>query len=340
MKTLDNKIVYVVGAGFSAGLGYPTTSNLLVDVWPKLPAKYRRRLTRVISFHHPSFDPDRATSFPYIETLLTQISVNLEMFDSSRIAEGTFTANDLKDARAELLTQIARWFHELYPAAVGTDWLSKVAKRVKSEEATVISFNWDLILDQTLFNKVSASNYGLGRKASGPILLKPHGSLNWYESNQIEKVSVDKRIQLQAETDDYPAVEAFLLPRHIISKANRRYTPLIVPPTYIKDFSRPISVKLWKRCTEALSTAKIVYILGYSLPEADMQAQFIFRCGFHNQKDGMITVNGGRTAPSGAAQVIVVNPDAAAARRLESVVGPGGRFEWKPLKVEDWARNL
>lgn len=336
----NEETVYIIGAGFSAGLGYPTTSNLLIEVWERLSDVYQTRLEKIIAFHHPNFNPARATSFPYIETLLTQISVNLEMFKSSRIAQGNFTKANLLDVRAELLTQIAVWFHELYPAAVTSPWLSKVAARITAENATVISFNWDLILDQKLFPEVSASNYGLASKRSGPTLLKPHGSLNWYEAEQIDQVSADKRIELQPKADDYSAVEAFVLPRHIISKANRRYTPLIVPPTYIKDFSRPISVKLWKRCTEALSTAKAIHILGYSLPEADMQAQFIFRCGFHNQKEGKIDAAGRRSVPSGSAKVTVVNPDAAAARRIENVVGSDSHFEWKPFKVEEWAKCL
>jgi hypothetical protein len=338
--TENGNTVYIIGAGFSAGLGYPVTSNLLIEVWSRLSRIYQKRLTKVIAFHHPNFNSERATSFPYIETLLTQISVNLEMFKSSRITEGTFTKADLLDVRAELLTQVARWFHDLYPPASEIAWLANVAERMRDDNATVISFNWDLVLDQKLFDEVSAANYGLAPKQSGPTLLKPHGSLNWYEADQINKISPEKRIELQAETVDYPAVEAFLLPRHIISKAGRRYTPLIVPPTYIKDFSRPISVKLWRKCTAALSSAKRIYVLGYSLPEADMQAQFIFRCGFHNQRDGMIESGGRRSIASGPAQVTVVNPDSAAARRLESVVGKDSQFEWQPLKIEEWAKRL
>ena len=207
------EIVYIIGAGFSAGLGYPTTSNLLIEIWPRLSKDYRERLGKVIGFHQPNFDPERATSFPYIETLLTQISVNLEMFDSSRIAEGSFTRDDLLDVRAELLTQIAMWFHGLYPAAAKVSWLAKVARRIQDESATVISFNWDLILDHKLFAEVSASNYGLERGTPGPRLLKPHGSLNWYEADQIAPVSTEKRITLHAATDACPAVEAFVPPR-------------------------------------------------------------------------------------------------------------------------------
>src|SRR5262249_14772617 len=155
------------------------------------------------------------------------------------------------------------------------------------------------------------SNYGLESGGFGPRLLKPHGSLNWYEEDDVNPVSAEKFIELHAKSGEHPAVKAFVLPRHIISKTKRRYTPLIVPPTYIKDFSRPISVKLWKRCTEALSRANNIYVLGYSLPEADLQAHFIFRCGFHNQIEGMIKKGGGRTDPTGPAEVTVVNPDIA-----------------------------
>ena len=110
----------------------------------------------MIAFHQPHFDSQRATSFPYIETLLTQISVNLEMFKSSRIAEGTFTKDDLVDVRTELLTQIALWFHSLYRRTAANDsrgWRRKSGDEFGGEKATVISFNWDLVLDQKLFGE-------------------------------------------------------------------------------------------------------------------------------------------------------------------------------------------
>jgi len=33
--------VYVVGAGFSAGLGYPLTKSLLIDAWDRVPKESR-----------------------------------------------------------------------------------------------------------------------------------------------------------------------------------------------------------------------------------------------------------------------------------------------------------
>jgi hypothetical protein len=76
---------------------------------------------------------------------------------------------------------------------------------------------------------------------------------------------------------------------------------------------------------------------GYSLPVADLHAQFIFRCGFHNQLNGRLKKDGGRYAATGAAEVIIVNPDQDAAKRIESVAGPTIPCTWIPKRVQDWA---
>jgi hypothetical protein len=257
--------VYVVGAGFSAGLGYPLTKSLLIDVWSRLDKKSRDQLQRIIEFHHPAFTTKRKTTFPDIEQLLTEIAVNLELFDASRPGEGAFTKKRLEDSREDLLSNIAKWFHEIYEDARGIAWSSSLVERMRSENAAIVSFNWDLILDQMLFDEVSRASYGLSNKlAPGPVLLKPHGSLNWYEATQIQKVAEEKRIEIFPHKSDGERIEAFLHPREIKSKVGRRYTPLIVPPTYLKDFNRPVFRKLWNRCTEVLSTPRKLVFLGYS----------------------------------------------------------------------------
>lgn len=333
--------VYVVGAGFSAGIGYPLTKSLLIDVWSRLNEDSRDQLRRIIEFHHPAFAQRRKTSFPDIEQLLTEIAVNLELFYASRPAEGTFTKKRLEDAREDLLSCIAKWFHEIYEQTSGIPWLSGIVERMRAEKAVIVSFNWDLVLDQMLFvDELGAADYGLSKTlASDPVLLKPHGSLNWYEATQIQKVAEDKRVEIFPHKEDKERIEAFLHPREIHSKAGRRYTPLIVPPTYLKDFSRPVFRALWNRCTEVLSTPRKLVFLGYSLPAADLHAQYIFRCGFHNQVEGRLKDDGTRYPPTGPAKVIIVNPDQDAARRLEAVAGPNISCTWIPKRIEDWWRD-
>lgn len=334
--------VYVVGAGFSAGLGYPLTTNLLVEVWPKLKPDLQERLGKVIQFHHPNFNPKKNTSFPYIETLLTEIAVNLDMFGASRRTEGAFARKELRKVQAELLTEIAHWFHSLYEEAQSEPWLEKVTTLIRREKATVISFNWDLILDHGLFDDpIGPGMYGLGAsQKSGPQLLKPHGSLNWYLGSQAQPIKETKKVRIHPGKGKNSEVWAFLPPRDVKTGNERMYTPFIVAPTFLKDFSHPISRELWRQCADALSVASRVVILGYSLPEADLQAKFIFRCGFHNQMVGTIRDKKTRNNATGAAHVTLISPDGAAAKRIEGVIGPDASFDWKPMKVEEWAGTL
>jgi len=335
------KTVYVVGAGFSAGLGYPLTANLLVEVWPRLKGNLPERLGKVIKFHHPNFDPARNTSFPYIETLLTEISVNLDMFGASRRIEGSFTRGELREIQAELLTEIARWFHGLYEDASKEPWLKKVTTRIRQERATVISFNWDLILDHSLFDgPFEASMYGLdASQTPSPCLLKPHGSLNWYLEKKAQPIKDTSKVRIYPGKTKSADIWAFLPPRDVRTSHERIYTPFIVPPTFVKDFSHPVSAELWRQCADALSVADRVVFLGYSLPEADLQAKFIFRCGFHNQTEGTIRSKNARNKATGPAQVTLISPDSGAAKRIEGVIGRPG-FDWRPMKIEDWAAKL
>jgi hypothetical protein len=333
--------VYVIGAGFSAGLGYPLTKSLLVEVWNRLEKDARTQLRRIIEFHHPSFSVNRKTSFPDIEQLLSEIAVNLDLFDASHSAEGVFSRQDLDTARTELLFEIASWFHCIYEQATDKPWLSDTVDRIRRERAAIVSFNWDLVLDQQLFEtQLGPESYGLGKElGSNPVLLKPHGSLNWYEATEVQRVVKKNRVEIFHHKNAKERIEAFLHPREIKSRAGRRYTPLIVPPTYLKDFSRPVFRQLWRRCTDVLSTPAKLIFLGYSLPASDLHAQYILRCGFHNQIEGRLKRNGMRYSATGPAKVIIVNPDQGAARRIESVAGPKIPCTWIPKRIEDWLQS-
>jgi hypothetical protein len=330
--------VYVVGAGFSAGLGYPMTNTLLTKVWTHLHAAERKQLEKIVAFHHPDFDSARPKTFPNMERLLTEIDVNLKLFTSSRPAEGRFTKKKLEAAHDNLLLSVGSWFHALFDEAIKVPWLSEVVRRIQEENAAIVSFNWDLILDHLVFDgQVATVNYGLTQHlGNGPLLLKPHGSLNWYKGTEIDVISQSKRIEIFHHKDEQKCVHAFKHPRDIKSKSGKKYPPLIIPPTYLKDFRPSIFRQLWKNCTDVLSTPKRVVFLGYSLPEADLHAQFIFRCGFYNQIHGRLKADGTRHRPTGPAEVIIVNPAMDASDRIKRVAGPGFSCHHISKKIENW----
>lgn len=337
--------VYVIGAGFSAGLGFPLVSDLLVRLWRERGNEdLIKQLKPIIQFHHPGFDERRLTSFPNIEQLLSEIQVNDELFYWSRENVGNFRKCDLRSARKGLLMEISRWFHEIsncvMPVLSQNHWLNLFRKKVNSENAAIISFNWDLIIDELLFgNEINGSSYGFENgNDSGPVLLKPHGSLNWFEGELDEsQSSVNCTMIFSAENSD--GVYAFRDFREPKSAAGRIYTPLIVPPVYLKHFENKAFKMVWRKCTRMLSRAKKIIFLGYSLPAADIHARFILRCGFYNQLHGEIASGNGRKDPTGPADVIVVNPDIAATRRVESVVRDKHTVVWCPSPVREWMQR-
>lgn len=203
-----------------------------------------------------------------------------------------------------------------------------------ASNATIISFNWDLVIDQLLFaDGISSEKYGLGDSTGdGPVLIKPHGSLNWYDEKVGSRLKEIKRIELHR--GECESVYAFTQFREPISSSNRHYSPLVIPPVFNKSFEREIFTPLWQRCVTEISTAQRVVFLDTPFPTPDLQARFIIRCGFHNQVEGLPAA-GGRARPPGRCRVTIVNPDLAAARRIE-MLGDNCSRDRQPFTVEKW----
>ena len=196
MRT-QRRSVYVIGAGFSRGLGYPLMKDILARLWKYVDdTEFKWRMARVIRFYYPNF---RGMNFPNVEELLSRMVVNEELLDSSRQYEGEFTKEDLSNLQHILLLKVSEWFHDILkkanPDRAGFGWLYNFRDRVMRENAVIISFNWDLVLDQLLLeDNLNASSYGLSRTLSeGLVLLKPHGSLNWFEGNPGRFIADRKR---------------------------------------------------------------------------------------------------------------------------------------------------
>jgi hypothetical protein len=329
------RVVYVVGAGLSVGLGFPAINDLLEQIWPRLAeANVADAISEIIRFHHPDFNASIPDTFVNIEELLSEMKANEQLFDSSRPATGNFTTAELRGRRQTLLLQMAAWFHELQAQALTNtpDWLTTLVSQMQSERAQIISFNWDLVLDQLLFgDDLDRRSYGLRPSRRKAQLIKPHGSLNWFAGSFGKHLRTEKKFSLTSRGS--PQVFAFK-PYRAPTSTRRTYMPLIVPPVYNKEFEGPLFQELWQHAVAALSTASEVRFLGYSLPTSDFHARFILRCGFYNQEHGALCEDGTRSSPTGRARVRIVNPAPEARARIEKMVG--WPCDSVPKTVEDW----
>ena len=113
--------------------------------------------------------------------------------------------------------------------------------------------------------------------------------------------------------------------------------PLIVPPVFNKEFSKPLFQSLWKKTVAALSEASQVFILGYSLADADFHARFVLRCGFFDQVHRPLRGKGPSRAANGPSQVTIVDLDKSVRGRIEDIVGRPSTFIQGT--IEEWVKS-
>jgi hypothetical protein len=98
---------------------------------------------------------------------------------------------------------------------------------------------------------------------------------------------------------------------------------VVIHPSFLKDYETDdtgshVFPDLWRKAAQALRQAERTYIVGYSLPRADVAALTLF---LTNCKRGT---------------VYVINPDGGAKLRLGSLFQSGGRFDGA-VTFEEWA---
>jgi hypothetical protein len=192
-----------------------------------------------------------------------------------------------------------------------------LAERVDKTQDTVISYNYDLLVDQALWKAGKASSADYGVEFAGAVdgipgpsareeyvrepkmqpgcqeareglpVLKLHGSLNWLgleHANLLNRAPevfyLPEAINVAVGPDFWWTGFGSLRPangRNDISQSGR-LRPIIVPPTFAKDALRGSPMgKLWPKAKEALEKCDRVVIIGLSLREADYQTRWLLR---------------------------------------------------------------
>jgi len=195
----------------------------------------------------------------------------------------------------------------------GPSWLLRLVAVLDVARATVITFNYDTLLEAAVLSHL-ITDWTTGERilpndvidhlpptrewthmpdaTESFELLKLHGSLNWWWSPGDTTAATLGRMR---------STSAFGSPSPHDDAARRRLFPgrarFIVPPTATKSayYTNPITRELWQRAGTSLSTARTVWFVGYSLPLTDLLVS------------GMLAERVERRA-----DLVIVNPEAAA----------------------------
>jgi len=169
-----------------------------------------------------------------------------------------------------------------------------------NENDSIISTNYDIVIDNALLSIKKNTNYGVKIRQNilpvelsgdqiravplldmllnqGPIkLLKLHGSLNWLYCPKCDEIDITLRQKGIAEylnlNKEY---ELLCLNKYCTS----HYEPLIVTPTKFKIYENRILNKIWEISKERISKADEIVFIGYSLPEADTEIRCLILNG-------------------------------------------------------------
>ena len=172
--------------------------------------------------------------------------------------------------------------------------------RENIDACSVITFNYDLLLDYALYKQKLKVNYCLNEinedKASQVKLMKLHGSLNWFmqadEKNDVvplylDDIFEDTKYWLNSGGEDKIF---FIDPIKWLSGKNNEYNgksiipePILIPPTFNKmEYNKRI-INVWRQASLELTKAENILICGYSHPETDNFFKYLFALGISGE---------------------------------------------------------
>ncbi len=169
-----------------------------------------------------------------------------------------------------------------------------------AESNCFISFNYDLFLDRAVsinnhnllgdynlpFCIENISNFpGYERIVNGERnnydvdILKPHGSLNWARCSNCNDLYLTYHQEYKS-----------ILSRKC-KKCGNTLSPILIAPTLRKNIIQSGLKNIWHKAEEFLINADNIVIIGYSFPDADIEAKWLFKRSLaRNNKRPTLTI--------------------------------------------------
>jgi hypothetical protein len=318
----QRKIVFFLGAGASYGAGaYASVQHgghlpipMQSTFWDTFlrfchSKKNRRRIESFLFRYFKGYArvPARVKSTKR-RAMFKDVNVEEVFTFLSERARAPSTSSSLRREAikiwAALISELPRVFGRFKSNADTRGIYKKLFKNHVRARDTIVSFNYDTVFEKSLPAARRWHYQGIANERKSIGVLKPHGSINWEDSDPIK-------------ITDSPGRALVVAPTHlkfVQSNANQPDTA-----GYL-DHSPDIK-KVWESMEREMREAKALVFIGYSFPVADLYFSSILRSVLADR--------------DGAPAVAIVNPDAVAiAERLRE------RFALERIDVHFDVRNF
>jgi hypothetical protein len=276
---------------------------LLRRVYERLSRAAQSELHRTLEFLYPEVGAaksiDEALGKVWVEDLMSLLDVS-EQFNA-RLPTTWLRSSRIRNLRGQLLVAIADLMVDCQVEAENRESYAYVDRFVKRlwPTDTVITFNWDVLLERRLVRNGIAFGYKSRDREQAVQLLKLHGSIDWRHGEMLDSIRHFHQVHRQLFQLPWDRLMELRQSGHLNDAP-----PYVVPPTFFKDLQGSTDLEeLWVTAFRKVVLADEIHFCGYRLPPEDMYARSVLRRAIRqNLKDRK---KKGRPAPT----ITLVNPD-------------------------------
>jgi hypothetical protein len=305
---MDSKTVVIFGAGATKACGGPLTNEIISKGFDNEynidREDFLGTLNKFIDENFFQINPETYPPLPLLISFLDTAIDRNHALGENWGRDGLIKARDALDyiifavLEHDLKRLQNNYYRDLY------DYLSNDDGALP----TTISLNYDIIADNAIstwneYNKdhmhpfpdyvcdITTPAY-IEMKGEGK-LLKLHGSLNWLYCPSCNRLDVG----ISKSGSRFSKVLGDLYQEENIEErlschgrpcrsCGAEVQPVMISPTYFKDYRNPHISRIWYEADQALRKAERVIIVGYSLPSDDLDVLYLLKRGLsHLQSD-------------------------------------------------------
>jgi hypothetical protein len=328
--------VLVLGAGATKAAGGPLTCEILHDALTLPNPQYPELLQKVDEFLVANFHlhPDRAMrvpeSYPNLPLLLSLIDVSI---DRKQPLAPNWPPERLEEVRAALEYAIFVIVDNQLNRFPTNQHYEMMRRFADDAGPTVISLNYDLVADNAMISASGGNTFPdyaievatprwINERKWG-TLLKLHGSISWLYCPNCHDLAVELAPSMRGVAPDAPVHDpGAAVP---CARCGGRVRPVLITPTYRKDYRNPHIARIWQCAESVLRDARRIVFIGYSLPDDDVEVVYMLK-----------------RAISPTAQITVVEMDNQNRPMASNEVGRryqclfGATVEWNPNGLDAW----
>ena len=305
---MKKEIVFFIGAGFTKAVvntapkgaeffdyAFDRERNFIDD----------KRVQRVKNFIEDNYYKVGKQNYPKIEDVSSLVDYVIQRKES---LSKKYLFEDVLKIKKDIIFLISDVIKKTIEESANQDILKPSRRFIKqiydlynkNNKVSIISTNYDIIIDNALLEVLKSSNYGIrlrsnifwnpdekleyvkangheswtfrsgtnrynGHLNKGSIpFLKLHGSLNWFYCPKCDELDITigrkGATELTGDHDKFICVNRY---------CTSNYQPLLVTPTMLKVYNNSFLQKLWLESERIISKSNKMIFIGYSLDPAD-----------------------------------------------------------------------